>query len=122
MSLNLPLNKFVADEYRAQAREGIEEEVIEEVVPEESEEVKEEEAAEPSEKPEGDEDEEESVAPSKEVEEEEHGEGDEDDIEIAEKPAAEAPKGRKKKLTNQFNFCERASLTYNLPVRVSIFR
>jgi hypothetical protein len=28
--------------------------------------------------------------------------------------------GPKKKLTNQFNFCERAALTYNNPSRVSI--
>ncbi|XP_045470031.1 dynein intermediate chain 2, ciliary [Harmonia axyridis] len=105
------------EEYRAQAREGIEEEVIEEAIPEETEEVQEEEAAaEETEKPEGDEEDEEAAAPPKEAEEEEHGEGDEDEAEVAEKPA-EAPKGRKKKLTNQFNFCERASLTYNLPVR-----
>ncbi|KAL3286367.1 hypothetical protein HHI36_000874 [Cryptolaemus montrouzieri] len=106
------------DEYRAQAREGIEEEVIEEAVPEEVEEVKEEEVpAEESVKTEVEEEEEEAPPPPKEAEEEEHGEGEDEDVDVDAKSVAEAPKGRKKKLTNQFNFCERASLTYNLPVR-----
>lgn len=30
------------------------------------------------------------------------------------------PSGKPKKLTNQFNFCERAAQTYNNPTRVSI--
>lgn len=48
---------------------------------------------------------------------------DGDDEEPAAAPAAEAPpptSGRKKqKLINQFNYCERAALTYNNPSRVT---
>lgn len=58
------------------------------------------------------------------------GDGDENEEEAEEEAAAEeqaegdeaskavgAPGGPKKKLTNQFNFCERAALTYNMPSR-----
>ncbi|XP_022903959.1 dynein intermediate chain 2, ciliary [Onthophagus taurus] len=48
-----------------------------------------------------------------EDEHEEHDHHDHDDDAEPEHPAA----GPKKKLTNQFNFCERAALTYNNPVR-----
>ncbi|KAK9878543.1 hypothetical protein WA026_022440 [Henosepilachna vigintioctopunctata] len=102
------------DEYRAQAREGMEEEIIEEVEPEQAE-VKEPEAAEGEKVDEEEEEEEAPPQPVSDVEEEEQG--DEDDIEIEKPVSSGIPKGRKKKLTNQFNFCERASLTYNLPVR-----
>ncbi|CAH1995874.1 unnamed protein product [Acanthoscelides obtectus] len=47
-------------------------------------------------------------------EEDEEGEG-ETVIKATVKPAAKG--GRPRKLTNQFNFCERAALTYNNPVR-----
>lgn len=56
------------------------------------------------------------------------GDGDEEEVEeeqVAEteveadegSKAVGAPGGPKKKLTNQFNFCERAALTYNNPSR-----
>lgn len=48
------------------------------------------------------------------------GEGEAGEIEEESKEVAVAvPGGPKKKLTNQFNFCERAALTYNNPSRVS---
>lgn len=34
--------------------------------------------------------------------------------------AAPQPGGKKRKLINQFNYCERAALTYNNPSRVGI--
>jgi hypothetical protein len=43
-------------------------------------------------------------------------EGEEDDEDKPKKPAATG--GKAKKLTNQFNFSERASQTYNNPCRV----
>jgi dynein intermediate chain 1 len=43
-------------------------------------------------------------------------EGEDEDEEKPAKPAAASGKG--KKLTNQFNFSERASQTYNNPCRV----
>ncbi len=49
------------------------------------------------------------------------GEGDAGDADDdAQELAVGAVGGPKKKLTNQFNFCERAALTYNNPSRVSI--
>lgn len=49
-------------------------------------------------------------------------------IKFSDEPADEEPvvaapvsTGSKKKLINQFNFCERAALTYNNPSRVSFF-
>lgn len=51
------------------------------------------------------------------------GEGEVGEIEEEIKDVAVGtPSGPKKKLTNQFNFCERAALTYNNPSRVSFFR
>ena len=45
-------------------------------------------------------------------------EGDDEDEDKPKKPATTGGKG--KKLTNQFNFSERASQTYNNPCRVNI--
>ena len=57
---------------------------------------------------------------------EEEGEGEEETEEVPAVPTKTAPeesvhcvKGGSRKLTNQFNFCERAALTYNNPCRVS---
>lgn len=48
------------------------------------------------------------------------GEGEAGDVEEESKNLiASAPTGPKKKLTNQFNFCERAALTYNNASRVN---
>lgn len=44
------------------------------------------------------------------------GEETEGEIKVAAKPQAKG--GRPRKLTNQFNFSERAALTYNNPTRV----
>lgn len=52
-------------------------------------------------------------------EEEEGGGGGET---AAAEPEGEEIRPVQKKLTNQFNFCERAALTYNNPVRVSNFK
>lgn len=45
-------------------------------------------------------------------------EGEGDEMTIRGDDEDEAPRRGAKKLTNQFNFCERAALTYNLPTRV----
>lgn len=50
--------------------------------------------------------------------EEGEAEGDEAAVKGDEEEEEPLKKGAKK-LTNQFNFCERAALTYNLPTRVS---
>jgi len=57
---------------------------------------------------------------------EEEGEGEEEAEDTSAVPTKNAPeesvqcvKGGSKKLTNQFNFSERAALTYNNPCRVS---
>lgn len=52
----------------------------------------------------------------------EEGEGDEEEKTDAlqEKGGSSPRPGKAKKLTNQFNFCERAALTYNNPDRVSL--
>lgn len=57
---------------------------------------------------------------------EEEGEGEEEAEEVTAVSVKKAPQGSDyftkagpKKLTNQFNFCERAALTYNNPFRVS---
>lgn len=55
--------------------------------------------------------------PEHEEEEEGEGEGEVETNVEAPKPAAKG--GKPRKLTNQFNFCERAALTYNNPTRVS---
>ena len=54
------------------------------------------------------------------------GEGEEEAEDVSAVPTKKAPeesvqcvKGSSKKLTNQFNFCERAALTCNNPCRVS---
>ena len=53
-------------------------------------------------------------------------EGKEGEAEIGEEPSATAISGggeggaKEKKLTNQFNFSERASQTYNNPMRVGV--
>lgn len=45
-----------------------------------------------------------------------------DDEPVVQQPVATASSsGKKQKLINQFNFCERAALTYNNPSRVFIF-
>lgn len=57
-----------------------------------------------------------------EHEDDEEGEGEgeaEMKVEVAKPPIKG---GKPRKLTNQFNFCERAALTYNNPTRVSINR
>lgn len=45
-------------------------------------------------------------------------EGDEVSRMDADDTVSRGPAGKPKKLTNQFNFCERAALTYNNPTRV----
>lgn len=57
---------------------------------------------------------------------EEEGEGEEEAEDVSAVPTKNDPedsvhcaKGGSKKLTNQFNFCERAALTCNNPCRVS---
>ena len=57
---------------------------------------------------------------------EEEGEGEEEAEDVSAVPTKKGPeesvhcaKGGSKKLTNQFNFCERAALTCNNPCRVS---
>ncbi|XP_060526762.1 dynein intermediate chain 2, ciliary isoform X2 [Cylas formicarius] len=67
-----------------------------------------------------DEDADEEAAKAEKQEDEGEGEGEpEGEVEVkAEAPPKKAPKGGKpRKLTNQFNFCERAALTYNNPTR-----
>lgn len=54
-----------------------------------------------------------------EEEGEAEGEEAEGEVKAAAKPPAKG--GRARKLTNQFNFSERAALTYNNPTRVSYF-
>lgn len=60
---------------------------------------------------------------------EEEGEGEEEAEDVSAVPTKKAPeemdyciKGGPKKLTNQFNFCERAALTCNNPCRVSFIK
>lgn len=54
--------------------------------------------------------------------EEEEGQVDGEEKEAPEpaEPEEEASAAPKKKLTNQFNFCERAALTYSNPSRVCL--
>ncbi|KAK9878542.1 hypothetical protein WA026_022439 [Henosepilachna vigintioctopunctata] len=104
------------DEYRAQARETIEEEgIIEETKTEL--ETKKDTPSDENDKVDAEDDEEEAAPISKDNEEEDHADGEEDEAEGERPVKTEIPKGRKKKLTNQFNFCERATLTINAPVR-----
>lgn len=52
----------------------------------------------------------------------EEGEGDDEEkLDTMQEKGGYSPRpGKAKKLTNQFNFCERAALTYNNPDRVSV--
>lgn len=54
--------------------------------------------------------------------EEEPAEGEEKEAPEAVEPEEEMSTVPKKKLTNQFNFCERAALTYSNPSRVFIIK
>ena len=54
------------------------------------------------------------------AEEEGEGEGEHVDEGKGEEGDEIVPRGPAKKLTNQFNFCERAALTYINPVRVQL--
>lgn len=67
----------------------------------------------------------EEEAPKEEPEKpEEDEEGEAKPTEEAEakaEPEEAAAPSKPKKLTNQFNYCERAALTYNLPTRVRKF-
>lgn len=68
-------------------------------------------------------DEDEEAVPKKEEEkpeEDEEGEGEGEAETKTEVSKAPAKGGKPRKLTNQFNFCERAALTYNNPIRVSL--
>lgn len=55
-----------------------------------------------------------------EHDEDEEGEGEGEAEMKTELSKPPAKGGRPRKLTNQFNFCERAALTYNNPTRVSL--
>lgn len=94
------------------AKDAIED--IPEVPEGEEEEVRDEEAAEEEEEDKG----EETEAEGGEGDAETLAEGDEVSHIDAEDTVSRAGGGKPKKLTNQFNFCERAALTYNNPTRV----
>jgi dynein intermediate chain 1 len=74
----------------------------------------------------GEKENEKQVAKEEKDKQAEEGEGEEEAEDVAAVPMKKAPEGSAyfmkagpKKLTNQFNFCERAALTYNNPFRVS---
>lgn len=56
------------------------------------------------------------------IEDESEEQGKEPQVEVEQEiDEEEVEKAKPKKVPNQFNFCERATLTYNNPIRVSKF-